>query len=34
MMIAHVTGVSTYGLYTECMICMLWLVPENYMTLI
>ena len=28
MTIVHVTDVSTWGLYTKCMICMLWLVHE------
>ena len=32
MTIVHVTGVSTKGLYTKCMICMLWLVHEGYRT--
>ena len=32
MTIVHVTGVSTWGLYTKCTICMLWLVHEDYRT--
>ena len=32
MMIVHVTGVSTWGLYTKCTICMLRLVHEDYRT--
>ena len=30
MTIIHVTDVSTWGLYTKCMICMLRLVHEGY----
>ena len=30
MMIVHVTGVSTSGLYTKYMVCMSWLVHEDY----
>ena len=32
MMFVHVTDISTLGLYTKCMICMLRLVHEDYRT--
>ena len=32
MTIVHVTGVSTWGLYTKCTICMLRLVHDDYRT--